>query len=145
MSKERLVELIGNAPIGVNGITLLDKHEPKVIEEIADYILADRWIRLPCDVGDVVYVVTSKIPCYACKNCSDFCHKDCCFEDKNKQVVKRATVCSIEIEKTVEIKVEIEGTKTTSAYNYIYWREDIGDTVFLTREEAEAKLREVSE
>lgn len=47
MSKERLVELIGNAPIGVNGITLLDKHEPKVIEEVADYLLANGVIVVP--------------------------------------------------------------------------------------------------
>lgn len=46
--KERLVELIGNAPIGVNGITLLDKHEPKVIEEVAEYLLANGVIVLPC-------------------------------------------------------------------------------------------------
>ena len=54
MSKERLVELIGNAPIGVNGITLLDKHEPKVIEEVADYLLANGVIVPPCKVGDEI-------------------------------------------------------------------------------------------
>ncbi len=47
MSKKRLVELIGNAPIGVNGITLLDKHEPKAIEQIADYLLANGVIVVP--------------------------------------------------------------------------------------------------
>jgi hypothetical protein len=55
MSKKRLVELIGNAPIGVNGITLLDKHEPKAIEEIADYLFANGVIVPPCKVGDELY------------------------------------------------------------------------------------------
>lgn len=54
MSKERLVELLGNAPIGVNGITLLDKHEPKVIEEVADYLIANGVIVPPCTKGDVL-------------------------------------------------------------------------------------------
>ena len=53
MKKERLVELLGNAPIGVNGITLLDKHEPKAIEEIADRLLAsEEVIVLPCKVKE---------------------------------------------------------------------------------------------
>jgi hypothetical protein len=54
MSNERLVELIGDAPIGVNGITLLDKHEPKAIEEIADYLLANGVYVLPCKIGDYI-------------------------------------------------------------------------------------------
>ena len=54
MSKERLVELLGDAPIGVNGITLLDKHEPKVIEEVANYLIANGVIVPPCKVGDEI-------------------------------------------------------------------------------------------
>ena len=57
MSKERLVELLGNAPIGVNGITLLDKHEPKVIEEVADYLIANGVIVPTYNIGQTVYAV----------------------------------------------------------------------------------------
>lgn len=58
MSKERLVELIGNAPIGVNGITLLDKHELKVIEEVADYLIANGVVVPTYNIGQTVYAVT---------------------------------------------------------------------------------------
>lgn len=39
--KEKLIKLLSSAKFGVNNITLLDKHDEKVIEEIADHLLAN--------------------------------------------------------------------------------------------------------
>jgi hypothetical protein len=89
--------------------------------ELADYLLADGWIRPPCKVWDTVY----------------------------------------EIQPTMERIQEYE--VTTVKHNGYYWwftwilkdrkgiygnvegfsSHQIGDTVFLTKEEAEAKLKEL--
>lgn len=37
--KEKLIKLLSSAKFGANNITLLDKHDEKAIEEIADYLL----------------------------------------------------------------------------------------------------------
>jgi hypothetical protein len=88
MSKERLVDLIGNAPIGVNGITLLDKHSPKVIEEVAAYLLANGVIVPPCKVGQILYVIEAglineaKVKEYKyCSNSNNGVHWHIVFED----------------------------------------------------------------
>ena len=107
MSKERLVKLLGNAPIGVNGITLLDKHEPKAIEEIADYLLANGVIVPPCKVGDTVW----------------------------------SAFWSVRSHKVTRIEItESELNVATNDYRFNF--SDFGRIVFLTREEAEAKLKE---
>lgn len=108
MSKERLVELIGNAPIGVNGITLLDKHEPKVIEEVADYLLANGVIVPLCKVGDTVYQ-TDGVRIYELEILDVLLHK-------NKPYYETESID--------------------------FDNDAIGKSIFLTREEAEAKLKE---
>ena len=80
-------------------------------DEIADYLLANGVIVPPCKVGDTVYVLV---------NWCDYtnCHFDGCAGCKNcndKGIVERK-------------------------FNYSHLNE-IGKTVFLTREEAEAKLK----
>ena len=109
MSKERLVEFLGNAPIGVNGITLLDKHEPKAIKQIADYLLANGVIVPPCKVGDKVYM-------------GDFPNIRGCIKRGQYLIVHHETV------------------NMTSHINF----KEIGKTVFFTKEEAEAKLKEMN-
>lgn len=126
MSKERLVELIGNAPIGVNGITLLDKHEPKAIEEIADYLLANGVIVPPCKVGDVVWINT-------------------------QYGTIRAIVSQIKLIENNGVLVRLaydlsycynEHINTYGAVGYTEDKFEFGKTVFLTREDAEKKLEE---
>lgn len=109
MSKERLVELIGNAPIGVNGITLLDKHEPKVIEEVADYLIANGVVVPPCKVGDTVYEIVHGVV--------------------GETEAVGFIVCQ-------------DGTILMLTKHFFPLSREIGKTVFLTREEAEAKLKE---
>ena len=111
--RDRLIELIQNA---VNGCA---RHWAEII---ADYILADGWIRPPCKVGDKVFVV-------------DYTRfGNAIFE------------CEID-----EISHYAYGT-----FYYLNWglhiprfkacKEDsFGKTVFLTKEEAEEKLRELKE
>lgn len=53
MSKERLIELIGNASFGVNKQTLFDHHKASAIEEVANCLLAsEEVIVLPCKVKE---------------------------------------------------------------------------------------------
>lgn len=112
------------------------------IELLADYLTKNGVIVPPCKVGDEVYIITIKQPCYACKFCTDFCHKSCHINDKAKQVVKRAKVCSIELGAINKICAEIEETKIASSYKYTCWFEDFGEILFLTREEAGKALKE---
>ncbi len=121
MSKERLVELLGDAPIGVNGITLLDKHELKVIEEVADYLIAHGVIVPPCKVGDEVWV----------------------YNQHTNQIYKNIVVC-IKTRGTGKnkntISLEYRNVHGETSCRKFTWSQ-IGKQVFLTREEAEKALR----
>lgn len=130
--RERLKELL----LGKSTDTAEDA------EYVADHLIKNGVILLPCKVGDTVYVITTKIPCYACVSCTDFCHKECPYPDRGSWVVKTATVRSIEVGEICKICVEIEESKVSYSYDYIYWFNDIGKTIFLTKEEAEEALKE---
>lgn len=121
---------------------LIESGEPFALESYADYLLENGVIVPPCKVDDTVYIITTKHPCYACHFCTDFCHKDCRIDDKTKLVAKRARVFSIELGAINKISAKIEETKIANAYNYSFWFEDFGETVFFTREEAEKALAE---
>ena len=85
---------------------------------IADQIIADGWLRPPCKVGDRVYSISAG--------------------DK----------------KTLKIWIEPNGDKITQikinrgGYHFKCWwgyfhLSDIGKTIFLTKEQAEQKLKEM--
>lgn len=123
MSKERLVELIGNVPIGVNGITLLDKHEPKVIEEVADYLLASGEVIVPpCKVGQTLYFLYDG----TFANRPDFTPYIYETNDWYFDIDKKG------------ISILPRSIRSYKGKHHYY----LGKTVFLTREEAEAKLKE---
>lgn len=99
----------------------------------------------PCKVGDTVYVITEKRPCYACRYCTDFCHKYCTFVDKTELLVKKATVYSVCFNESNDIiHIEIEESKDLIGYCLTYDFNDFGKTVFLTKQEAEKALAERS-
>lgn len=98
-------------------------------------------LELPCKFSDDIYIITVKQPCHACLFCTEICHQSCRVDDKNKRVVKRARVCSIELGAFNHITAKIEETEISSAYNYTFWFEDFGYTVFRTREAAERALK----
>ena len=54
--RKRLIELLKKAPYGANAITLSDKHKDSILGEIADYLLENGVVVLPCKVGDMVYI-----------------------------------------------------------------------------------------
>lgn len=117
MSKERLVEILHKYGT--------ETTEGLPFEELADYLLANGVIVPPCKVGDVVWV----------------------YNQHANQIFKNTVVC---------IKMRGEGKcKNTISLEYrnvhgetscrkFTWSQ-IGKQVFLTREEAEAKLKEVRE
>lgn len=142
-----------------NGVLVIDtdvvsmKNRPLIssvaslpIDEVIDLVKAKEEGRLivpPCKVGQTVYVITNKHPCYACKRCSDFCHRDCHIENKTELVVRKAKVDAVcFLDGVNEIHVEIEGTKNLHRYSSTFYFHDFGKTVFLSREEAEKALKE---
>ena len=88
-------------------------------EKIADAILADGWMRPPCKSGDVLWYLDYGLPK--------------CFMSPEKVVVQDVLL----INGTMLIRCE--------KISYNLRIEDIGKSVFLTREEAEAKLKEGAE
>ena len=110
--------------------------------QVADYLLANGVIVPPCKVGDNVYVITPKRPCYACKLCTDFCHKNCSFDDKNKFVVKLARVFGIENNDGIKkLHLHIDETKICFSYDYTFWFQDFGKNIFKTEKEAKQALK----
>lgn len=49
--REKLIELLKKAPYGANAITLSDKHKDSILGEIADYLLENGVVVLPCRKG----------------------------------------------------------------------------------------------
>ena len=120
MSKERLVELL----LQTETFTADNaEYARQQAEHKADYLLANGVIVPPVKVGDRVYMVIhdkrTKKPLEC--NVIGFWytnHEDCC---------------------TIHLSRYVDG-KFDSTFSVKF--EDIGKTVFLTREEAEAKLKE---
>lgn len=84
-------------------------------ESYADYLLANGVIVPPCKVGQVVWVISQ-------------------WYKYTKPEIESRKVLSVQIYKNGDIQ-----------YHYkdgCFWQGHIGKTVFLTKEEAEAKLKE---
>ena len=102
---------------------------------------SENVIELPCKIGDIVYVITEKHPCYACMCVDDFCHKDCRVKDKSKLVVKEAKVFYFLFqEMNNKIQVEVEETKYLVMHFLHFDIKDFGKMVFLSKEDAKNAL-----
>lgn len=89
-------------------------------------------LRLPCKVGDTVYVVTSPFNVF----------DDIEYDENMKEEVYEAYVSSVSFYKSGE-QYRIYA-KATNHFIGVYFREcDFGKTVFLKKSEAEAKLKEM--
>lgn len=89
-------------------------------------------LRLPCKVGDTVYVVTSPFNVF----------DDIEYDENMKDEVYEAYVSSVSFYESGE-QFRIYA-KVTNHFIGAYFREcDFGKTVFLTKSEAEAKLAEM--
>lgn len=109
---------------------------------MAEELIKNNVLISPCKVGDTVYVITEKRPCYACICCTNYCHLDCIFDDKRKLVVKEAIVHSIMYSKERnKIKVEFKKTEGIHSYCLEYNFSEFDKTVFLSQEEAKKHLK----
>ena len=86
------------------------------IESIADYLLDDGWIRLPYKVGDTVYRTSGN------------------FGGKK---IYKGVIDQIGIYDGIETRFWVHG------HPLCFTCADIGKTVFLTKSEAEQKLKEM--
>ena len=108
-----------------------------VCERLAEYEELEeqgRLMRLPCKVGDTVYVVTSPFNVF----------DDIEYDENMKDEVYESYVSSVSFYESGE-QYRIYA-KATNHFIGVYFREcDFGKTVFLTKEEAEDRLKEMEE
>lgn len=114
----------------------MSAHQSRLaIAKLAAYEQAEEQgllLRLPCKVGDTVYVVTSPFNVF----------DDIEYDENMKDEVYEGYVSSVSFYESGE-QYRIYA-KVTNNFIGAYFREcDFGKTVFLTREEAEAKLAEM--
>lgn len=123
--RDRLTKLIINAPkLEIKFGSRAQGRTLQTAQNIADYLLADGWIRPPCRVGDTVFCI---IPTsYGSKVLRKMTVKDICIELDGDGIDNDLSCCGVS-----------SGTGLSKQF-YFY---EIGKTVFLTREEAEAKLK----
>lgn len=144
---ERLKQLLIYTPNCDNECSLCeynytdDKCEEHLSGIMADYLLAKGVIILPCKIGDTVYIIDNKRPCYVCTLCTDFCHIHCPFPDRLKKVVKKAIVKEILIsQQAIRILVKVPEMNGIFSYQLHYLSTDFNKTIFLSKEEAEQSL-----
>ena len=121
LMRERLIELIEKgqfnyyASNGSNGIG----HN----EYIADYLLANGVIVPPCKVGDTVYIAQKPHTSFPLKK------------------VVEGTIISIHLHEFGLLSRAFFDTKEVHCCRDYNFERELGKTVFLTKEEAEAELR----
>ena len=139
--RERLIELMSNSGCSA---------DLETYQDLADYLLANGVIVPPCKVGDTVYVITD------CSHIMMYFDNDyltgtgaieCPFED-----VCNFTDCNDDNTQVLETYVNYMGIEDGDKW---YFRcehinrandfNEIGKTVFLTKEQAEQKLKELSD
>ena len=127
--RERLVELIKNADTDENlgWYDLYDLCDKKggCAEYFADYLMSNNVVVLPCNVLDTVFYINEYYDLYL--------HKDTIYEAK---VARMVITKNNEISLVIHIKNENGLTEYPNVKSF-------GKTVFLSRKEAEAKLREM--
>ena len=106
--RERLVELIKKVPYGVSVGAKFEQH---FCEKMADHLIANNVVVLPCKVGQVLW-----------------------FPSEYYNEPYSVFITKAEIYEEETIMYSEGGTE--------WYDEDIGKTVFLSRKDAEAKLKE---
>lgn len=124
--RDRLIELICDTPTRIMGGNMFLE---KISTDVADYLLANGVIVPPCKVGDIVYVP---------------------WTWDGQEGVGFAEVEEIKIydnKNHIMFFIDLESDDEEFEQQYGGWKLDksIGDTVFLTKEEAEEKLKELEE
>ena len=134
--RERLVELLKETFEYTRG-TCIDFDEAAEIN--ADYLMSNNVVVLPCAVGDIVYEI-ERLDFESCKHSGE--NGDTCpylyeevgfgYECSKTRLGEKLLECS-----TIE---PYDMRDLTDIFNR--WNK-FGKTVFLTKEEAEAKLKEM--
>ena len=123
---ERLTERIDNVPDGESGVWVKQHDYISAAEKLADYEDAEEQgllLRLPCKIGDTLYRVNkgAKEPVIMMRIIQLYI----------KQIHKDRTV------------MRIDAINDADMGESCYLPCDIGERIFLTRAEAEAKLKEM--
>lgn len=117
---ERLTERIDNVPEGESGVFVKNHDYISAAEKLAEYEDLEeqgRLIKLPCKVGDVIYGISmGKII---------------------SLTVNEISIFRMKGEKIINAKCQ----SNDEFRNYV--EREFGKTVFLTKSEAEAKLKEL--
>ena len=123
---ERLVELLLKCDKESEVLDCFNERPKKTqsAELIADYLMSNNVVVLPCKVGDTVYYINEYYDIYLCK--------DTIYEAK---VARMVITKNNEISLVIHIKDESGLTEYPNVKNF-------GKTVFLSREEAENVLKE---
>lgn len=122
---ERLTHRIDNVPDGESGVWVKNRDYVSAAEKLAEYEdleEQDRLIKLPCKVGDKVYRIRKKESVIEMRVLQIYCRKNC--DGKTRIWFDTIHIDNNEFENS-------------------YFVEDIGKTVFLTKSEAEEKLKEL--
>ena len=129
--RDRLIKLICKAPLGFKEFE--KQYYKSTIEKMADYLLANGVIVPPCKVGDKVY---SLMEC-TCEDI-DGVHTPCEYytEIAEKMCSHPKGDCPYEYRIAECIVTDMNLLRFTKKW---------GKTVFLTKEEAEQKLKELKE
>ena len=126
--RDRLIELLKVAPLGVDDFALGHIVHRRSVENIADHLLANGAIVPPCKVGDFVWAKAywwmdfADVVVYQITNIT-------ITQNKNGKWTKKYRAMRFKDGKTFDRQL-----------NFSF--DDIGKTVFLTREEAEKALKE---
>jgi hypothetical protein len=113
--RERLVELLNEATFGVNKHTLADHLHKETIERVADYLIANNVVVLPCVVGQTVWCIY------------------------NYEKPKEFQVAVLSMSEN-HYSFTIEANK--GVFKHYCDKDAVGKYVFFTKEEAENVLKE---
>ena len=113
--REKLIELLENAPAAPNG--------ERNVATLADHLLANGIIVPPCKVGDKVWFLNI--------------YPSICMY---RNFVYEAMVVRVYVEHDNELTLAIRIKNEWGTIEYPRIREEIGKTVFLSREDAEKAL-----
>ena len=122
--RERLVELFNEATFGVNTHTLADHLSRETIDRVAEYLMANNVVVLPCKVGDNVFYL----------HYGEICEATIVNVEYNYYTNPQEWI-------TVEYRSQAIGTNTYKTRIDLMF----GKTVFLSREDAENVLNERKE
>lgn len=116
--RERLVELLNEATFGVNTQTLADHLKKEMIERVADYLMSNNVVVLPCKVdgSQKVYYPVAKT-----------------------SVIYETRVWALGVDEDGDMVINPIGY---NAKAFSMSGLEFGKTVFLSREEAENALKE---